>query len=134
MSSKDRSSLFDGKIVSKPDEKVGRILLDWLNRGGPVPPSDAKVHDLATIAPAGEGRRLTAHLLGQPRSNPQIQPPSVARPPAEKVELVRLVSSPAKSPREDPRARTQSQRPPLFDREGNLIPDGDAAARSAASA
>jgi hypothetical protein len=32
-SSKDRSSLFDGRVVSKPDEKVGNQVLEWLDRG-----------------------------------------------------------------------------------------------------
>ncbi len=32
-STKDRSSLFDGRLVSKPDEKVGKQILEWLDRG-----------------------------------------------------------------------------------------------------
>ena len=32
-SSKDRSSLFDGRLVSKPDEKIGKQILEWLDRG-----------------------------------------------------------------------------------------------------
>ena len=32
-STKDRSSLFDGRLVSKPDEKIGKQILDWLDRG-----------------------------------------------------------------------------------------------------
>ena len=32
-STKDRSSLFDGRLVSKPDEKIGRQILEWLDRG-----------------------------------------------------------------------------------------------------
>ena len=37
-STKDRSSLFDGRLVSKPDEKVGKQILEWLDRGQqPVP-------------------------------------------------------------------------------------------------
>jgi len=32
-SSKDRSSLFDGRLISKPDEKVGKQILEWLDRG-----------------------------------------------------------------------------------------------------
>jgi hypothetical protein len=32
-SSKDRSSLYDGRLVSKPDEKIGRQILEWLDRG-----------------------------------------------------------------------------------------------------
>jgi hypothetical protein len=44
-STKDRSSLFDGRLVSKPDEKVGKQILDWLDRGqqsAPVPRPDAQ--------------------------------------------------------------------------------------------
>ena len=33
MSTKDRSSLFDGKMISKPDEKIGGQILEWLNKG-----------------------------------------------------------------------------------------------------
>lgn len=33
LSTKDRSSLFDGKLVSRPDENVGRQILEWLQRG-----------------------------------------------------------------------------------------------------
>ena len=29
-STKDRSSLFDGRLVSKPDEKIGKLILEWL--------------------------------------------------------------------------------------------------------
>lgn len=32
LSSKDRSSLFDGRILSKPDETIGREIASWLNR------------------------------------------------------------------------------------------------------
>ena len=32
-STKDRSSLFDGRLVSKPDEKIGKQILEWLDRG-----------------------------------------------------------------------------------------------------
>ena len=41
-STKDRSSLFDGRLVSKPDEKIGRQILEWLDRGQqPVPAASA---------------------------------------------------------------------------------------------
>jgi hypothetical protein len=33
LSTKDRSSLFDGKLVSRPDENVGKQILEWLQRG-----------------------------------------------------------------------------------------------------
>ena len=32
-STKARSSLFDGRLVSKPDEKIGKQVLEWLDRG-----------------------------------------------------------------------------------------------------
>ena len=32
-STKDRSSLFDGRLVSKPDDKIGKQILEWLDRG-----------------------------------------------------------------------------------------------------
>jgi hypothetical protein len=32
-STKDRSSLFDGRLVSKPDGKIGKQILEWLDRG-----------------------------------------------------------------------------------------------------
>jgi len=32
-SSKDRSSLFDGRLVSKPDDNIGKQILEWLDRG-----------------------------------------------------------------------------------------------------
>ena len=47
-STKDRSSLFDGRLVSKPDENVGKQILEWLDRGqqpalatSDVPPAKA---------------------------------------------------------------------------------------------
>jgi hypothetical protein len=43
-STKDRSSLFDGRLVSKPDEKIGKQILEWLDRGQqPVPTATAPV-------------------------------------------------------------------------------------------
>ena len=33
LSTKDRSSLFDGKLVSRPDENIGKQILEWLERG-----------------------------------------------------------------------------------------------------
>lgn len=33
LSTKDRSSLFDGRLVSRPDENVGIQILEWLQRG-----------------------------------------------------------------------------------------------------
>jgi hypothetical protein len=32
ISSKDRSSMFDGRILTKPDEQLGVELVEWLNR------------------------------------------------------------------------------------------------------
>ncbi len=41
-STKDRSSLFDGRLVSKPDEKIGKQVLEWLDRGQqPTPAANA---------------------------------------------------------------------------------------------
>ncbi len=41
-STKDRSSLFDGRLVSKPDEKIGKQILEWLDRGQqPAPEAKA---------------------------------------------------------------------------------------------
>jgi len=41
-STKDRSSLFDGRLVSKPDDKIGKQILEWLDRGQqPVPATSA---------------------------------------------------------------------------------------------
>jgi AAA domain len=37
MSTKDRSSLFDGRIVTRPDEKVGQQILGWLNHTANLP-------------------------------------------------------------------------------------------------
>jgi hypothetical protein len=42
-STKDRSSLFDGRLVSKPDEKVGKQILEWLDRGQKPAPAAAAV-------------------------------------------------------------------------------------------
>jgi hypothetical protein len=33
ISTKDRSSLFDGKMIPRPDERIGSQILEWLNRG-----------------------------------------------------------------------------------------------------
>ena len=57
-SSKDRSSLFDGRLVSKPDEKIGRQVLDWLDRG--QQPSTVVVPAEAARTPLfNESRNLT---------------------------------------------------------------------------
>ncbi len=45
-SSKDRSSLFDGRLVSRPDEKIGKQILEWLDRGQqPAPVAHAMTVD-----------------------------------------------------------------------------------------
>ncbi len=72
MSSKDRSSLFDGRILSKPDEKVGRQIHEWLSRtsgnGRPEPSPDVAPKPrpvLAVVRPGSSGpadHALTRHL------------------------------------------------------------------------
>jgi hypothetical protein len=71
MSSKDRSSLFDGKILSRPDEKIGRQILEWLNKGvaperteKPVaPPAQSAVVGVApSSAKSAASTPLTKHL------------------------------------------------------------------------
>ena len=49
-STKDRSSLFDGRLVSKPDEKVGKQILEWLDRGQqPTPAPNTAAPDRTPI-------------------------------------------------------------------------------------
>jgi hypothetical protein len=60
ISSKDRSSLFDGRIISKPDEKVGTQVLEWLNKGkalaAPKPEQPlAAIHNQPVGKSASEG-------------------------------------------------------------------------------
>jgi hypothetical protein len=51
MSSKDRSSLFGGKIISRPDERVGKEVLAWLHRGkSPQRRPLAEIHNQPTAA------------------------------------------------------------------------------------
>lgn len=47
-SSKDRSSLFDGRLIPKPDEKVGKQILEWLDRGQKLAPAAAAVESVRT--------------------------------------------------------------------------------------
>ncbi len=59
ISSKDRSSFFDGRIFTKPDEKVGSQILEWLNRGKalPAPKPDqplAAIHNKPTVVAADD--------------------------------------------------------------------------------
>jgi len=42
-STKDRSSLFDGRLLSKPDEQVGKQILEWLDRGQQPAPAATRV-------------------------------------------------------------------------------------------
>jgi hypothetical protein len=46
LSTKDRSSLFDGKLVSRPDENIGKQILEWLERG------QQPTHTVSVAAPA----------------------------------------------------------------------------------
>jgi len=48
-STKDRSSLFDGRLVSKPDEKIGKQILEWLDRG--QQPASSAAETAATRTP-----------------------------------------------------------------------------------
>jgi hypothetical protein len=121
MSSKDRSSLFDGKIVSKPDEKVGKILLDWLNRGGQPPAAGANGGGVTENTPAVGGRKLAGQLLSKPADSAKPRPSIGAGTSAKKVQLVRLVSAPVKAAQEGGEAPLESPRPPLFDEDGRLL-------------
>ena len=47
-SSKDRSSLFDGRLVSKPDEKIGKQILEWLDRGQQPAPAVTALESVRT--------------------------------------------------------------------------------------
>ncbi len=47
-STKDRSSLFDGRLVSKPDEKIGKQILEWLDRGQQPAPAATVVASIGT--------------------------------------------------------------------------------------
>ena len=70
MSTKDRSSLFDGKMISKPDEKIGGQILEWLNKGvapevaaKPALPTHALGVAIGAAAPKVKpGAPLTKHL------------------------------------------------------------------------
>jgi hypothetical protein len=66
-SSKDRSSLFDGRLVSKPDEKIGKQILEWLDRGQ-QPTQASKPADSTRVALFNEsgaftGEKETAAML-----------------------------------------------------------------------
>jgi hypothetical protein len=68
ISSKDRSSLFDGRIITKPDEKVGGQVLDWLNRGKGLPAAKppqplAAIHNQPARRSAGGSAAEKPHLF-----------------------------------------------------------------------
>jgi hypothetical protein len=57
-SSKDRSSLFDGRVLSKPDEKIGKQVLEWLDRGQ-QPPAIVEAAEAARTPLFSESGNLT---------------------------------------------------------------------------
>jgi hypothetical protein len=65
ISSKDRSSLFDGRIITKPDEKVGSQILDWLNRGKCLPAAKPE-QPLAAVHNQPAGGSAAGSAAGKP--------------------------------------------------------------------
>jgi hypothetical protein len=104
MSTKDRSSLFDGKMISKPDERIGGQILEWLNKG--VAPEVA-------AKPA-----LPTHALGV-----------AIGAPTPKVKLATPLRKHLASaePSLAPRSR-QAQRVPMFNGAGELTGEKETAA------
>ena len=68
ISSKDRSSLFDGKIITKPAEEVGSQIITWLNRSVVSP---SPVVGLPAIVKTDAGHPSNS----QPEPEPQPHTP-----------------------------------------------------------
>ncbi|MBX2990090.1 MAG: ATP-binding protein [Bacteroidetes bacterium] len=70
LSSKDRSSLFDGRVLSKPDERVGQEIGSWLNRNTTA---ESTVSQQRSTNPSPVSSRPSA---SQPEPHPQPALPS----------------------------------------------------------
>ena len=85
MSSKDRSSLFDGKIITKPAEEVGTQIITWLNRNGnnthsksEPSPSSACPNKVGVVGLPAAVKTEAGHPSN---SRPELQPHSHPQPP-----------------------------------------------------
>jgi hypothetical protein len=106
MASKDRSSLFDGKILARPDEKIGRQILEWLNRG-----VAAEVAGKPVLSEQGLGAAIGA--VG-PKARPATGTPLTKHlAPAE--------PAPAPRPKQAPKA-------PMFNGAGEVTGEKETAA------
>ena len=94
ISSKDRSSLFDGKVLTKPGEELGSQIVTWLDRNGSAP---STINSTSRRQPDPSGV-----VDQQPSTN---QPPSPVSGPSSSFQ---------------PKPQTQSQ-PPLFTNNGHKI-------------
>jgi hypothetical protein len=89
MSTKDRLSLFDGKMIPKPDERIGAQILEWLNRGVVMegafePPKKpaAMQSPKPALAPKAHSARTTALTAHMPQlANPLVTPEAAERIP-----------------------------------------------------
>jgi hypothetical protein len=89
MSTKDRSSLFDGKMIPKPDERIGVQILERLNRGVVLegafntlkkPAAVPSSKPAATLkAQPTRATAMTAHI--PPSANPLVTPAAAERIP-----------------------------------------------------
>ncbi len=71
ISSKDRSSLFDGKIITKPAEEVGSQIITWLNRSVASP---SPVVGLPAVVKTEAGHPSSTQPDHQPQSAPASPP------------------------------------------------------------
>jgi hypothetical protein len=94
LSTKDRSSLFDGKMISKPDEKVGARILEWLNRGAvPIPDPVTPPTPLAVPpAPVPSTVKVAPAQAPKQKSTVLAQPKAILKP--ETAERIPLFSDP----------------------------------------
>jgi len=107
MSTNDRSSLFDGKMISKPDERIGGQNLEWLNKG---------VTSEVAAAPG-----LPTHTLGVAIGVPALEPKARS---AKGTALTAHISPPAEQV-STPKA---PERLPLFNGKGELAGEKETAA------
>lgn len=54
ISTKDRSSLFDGKVLTKPSEEVGTQIIIWLNRNTQTATQSKQTEKEATVIPSNQ--------------------------------------------------------------------------------
>ncbi|MEO8168744.1 MAG: hypothetical protein ABI623_10880, partial [bacterium] len=116
ISSKDRSSLFDGKVLTKPTEEVGTQIVAWLNRNNTLTSTSNQQPSTTKVSSSVNGRQPVSQPQSQPKTQSQPKPQSNSQPkPQPQPASPRL-------PAEVPTSLVGTQEgPPLFDNNGHKL-------------